>query len=1090
MPLLSGRMEWFHGADVIARQQVCFDNLRKRWSMWLCFCAVVFSPSVNAVEDVVSTNTLSIAELQSAISEQGRVVRSFRVQGVVCAVIQEQKIIVLQDDTAAVLLEIPCLDDSIRTGERVVVEGDHCSLVRSRFGVRVGSALVLENKHDDGIAKTGSVFLGAGLQPIRLEWFNNRGDPALDLEYEEPGVPPQKVPASILRQRCIKTNQIGFQNGLHFEAYLADDWKSLSDFGSAKAVAEGTATNIDLTHRARSENTGLKFDGYLEITKADVYTFHLASQDGSILYVGDPSPRCRITVLGQEVVPSPKSMGEEATDQRSDQRIALEGEVTFAGWASDGLEFELTAQTLRARVTVISNSSLTPADLLHHHIKVVGIREERLYKETGAGAGIRVVVPSEQQIEIHDLSQKANSQDSLPDKILTSAYQVRCLRPDEAKRGLRVKLKGVVIWTSSFGCVLQDSTGGVYGHFAFKVETDEADEPRVGDLFEVEGTTNPGDFSPVIFVTKLRFLGATTLPEPIRPTWDQLMNGSLDAEYCEIRGVITDISQNEMTLLTPDGKLTITADENVNYQLPSLPTLVPTTEGEKKADSPAAFVGSVVRIRGCLTAIWNFRSGQVQAGIIHLSPAIVQVEEMAPRDPFALPTRKVVDLLRFDPRASALQRTKVAGQIIHVSQREFYISDEGLGLQIPVKTSLPFRAGDLVEAVGFPQLGGPALVLQEAQIRQIGHTQLPTPIQIPFDELLNHNYDSTLVRIKATLINDTVRLNERVLELQAGRIHFLARLAAGPRTRTMFSPGSQLELNGVYVSTSEGQTGSNFDPFELLLNNAADIIVLQQPSWWTVRHAVTLAAILAGALCLAFIWITALHRKVEERTLQLQEEIETRQLVEQHRVMEQERSRVARDLHDELGAGLTEVGILGALAKNPLITPKEKERYLSQLTESARTLVTGLDEIVWAINPHYDSVNSLATYYSLFAQRFLNLAGIACRLRVAESFPEHSLDSKVRHSIFLAFKEALNNIVRHSEASEAEIRIEVVEDQLLIAVHDNGRGLEAVTGVPGSDGLAGMRERLRQLGGDCLISSHAGQGTNVEFRLYLNRVLT
>lgn len=163
---------------------------------------------------------------------------------------------------------------------------------------------------------------------------------------------------------------------------------------------------------------------------------------------------------------------------------------------------------------------------------------------------------------------------------------------------------------------------------------------------------------------------------------------------------------------------------------------------------------------------------------------------------------------------------------------------------------------------------------------------------------------------------------------------------------------------------------------------------------------------------------------------------------------------------------------------------------MNQLTESARALVTGLDEIVWAINPHYDSVNSLATYYSLFAQRFLNLAGIACRLEVAESLPEHSLDSKMRHGIFLAFKEALNNIVRHSGATEVEIRIEARGNQLLIRIQDNGRGLEAAGSVAGEDGLAGMRERLRQLGGECLIRSDAGRGMSVEFSLDLNGVLT
>jgi signal transduction histidine kinase len=247
-----------------------------------------------------------------------------------------------------------------------------------------------------------------------------------------------------------------------------------------------------------------------------------------------------------------------------------------------------------------------------------------------------------------------------------------------------------------------------------------------------------------------------------------------------------------------------------------------------------------------------------------------------------------------------------------------------------------------------------------------------------------------------------------------------------------------------------------------------------------------MAAALAGGLGLALVWITLLRRKVEERTAQLQNEIEERQKVEQHRAMEEERTRVARDLHDELGAGLTEVGILGSLAKNPSIPSEQKNAYLDQLTNAAHSLVTGLDEIVWAVNPQYDSVPSLASYYSLFAQRFLNLAGIACRLQIAESLPEYPLESRLRHGIFLAFKEALNNVVRHSGATEVRLQIGVARDELMISITDNGRGLPPGNGAAaGSDGLAGMQERMQQLGGACDVQSRAGEGTTVKFNLPL-----
>jgi len=152
----------------------------------------------------------------------------------------------------------------------------------------------------------------------------------------------------------------------------------------------------------------------------------------------------------------------------------------------------------------------------------------------------------------------------------------------------------------------------------------------------------------------------------------------------------------------------------------------------------------------------------------------------------------------------------------------------------------------------------------------------------------------------------------------------------------------------------------------------------------------------------------------------------------------------------------------------------------------SRAVVATLDEIVWAVNPKYDSVASLASYYSMFAQRFLNLAGIACRLRVASTFPEAPLDSRLRHGVFLAFKEALNNAVRHSGATQILVEMGTIDGQLKIVVEDNGRGFDMTRGQPGSDGIASMKGRMAKLNGRCEIRTEAGKGTIVELWLPLS----
>jgi len=199
--------------------------------------------------------------------------------------------------------------------------------------------------------------------------------------------------------------------------------------------------------------------------------------------------------------------------------------------------------------------------------------------------------------------------------------------------------------------------------------------------------------------------------------------------------------------------------------------------------------------------------------------------------------------------------------------------------------------------------------------------------------------------------------------------------------------------------------------------------------------------------------------------------------------LERERARIARDLHDDLGAGLTEISLLGGLLQSPAGLPGSSHLALPRIVQRCRDLVTALDEIVWAVNPRNDSANSLSTYLCRYAQEFLEPASVRCRLQVQEAEPDHPLDSEQRHNLFLAFKEVLTNVVRHSQATEVSIRISLGEDgRLLIRIEDNGRGFPETRGQPG-EGLANLRRRMAHVGGDCEIGS--GEGGGVVIRLSL-----
>src|SRR4029077_4194269 len=142
----------------------------------------------------------------------------------------------------------------------------------------------------------------------------------------------------------------------------------------------------------------------------------------------------------------------------------------------------------------------------------------------------------------------------------------------------------------------------------------------------------------------------------------------------------------------------------------------------------------------------------------------------------------------------------------------------------------------------------------------------------------------------------------------------------------------------------------------------SDISVLARPSWWTFRHTFAVIGGMMFVILLALTWIMLLRRQVEERSLQLTSEIKSREQAEHQRALEAERARIAQDLHDDLGATLTEIRFLSAVKSCDALVPENTRSQLMEVSEKSRQMVTSLEEIVWAVNPANDSLPSLASY--------------------------------------------------------------------------------------------------------------------------------
>jgi signal transduction histidine kinase/ligand-binding sensor domain-containing protein len=253
---------------------------------------------------------------------------------------------------------------------------------------------------------------------------------------------------------------------------------------------------------------------------------------------------------------------------------------------------------------------------------------------------------------------------------------------------------------------------------------------------------------------------------------------------------------------------------------------------------------------------------------------------------------------------------------------------------------------------------------------------------------------------------------------------------------------------------------------------AALDFAIRAAAWQTVwfRAGATVALL---ALMAAVVRIAVLHR-VRRRLRALEHE----------RALEAERARIAKNMHDDLGAKLTRIALLSETARGDASLAPEAAARAGKISRAAREVSQTLDEIVWAVNPGNDTLERLVGYLSDYAAEYLAAAGIRLSQDLPENIPAAPIASDARHSLLLAAKEALNNAVKHAAATEIKLSIVLEPASLRIQIADNGRGFDSAARTTGH-GLSNMRERLTALGGACQIESAPNQGTRVTFTLPL-----
>jgi signal transduction histidine kinase len=198
-------------------------------------------------------------------------------------------------------------------------------------------------------------------------------------------------------------------------------------------------------------------------------------------------------------------------------------------------------------------------------------------------------------------------------------------------------------------------------------------------------------------------------------------------------------------------------------------------------------------------------------------------------------------------------------------------------------------------------------------------------------------------------------------------------------------------------------------------------------------------------------------------------------------LLERERTRIARDFHDDVGASLTRISILTQMIRNNDADPAKNKQWLQVISDTCREASMGINSIIWALNPKNDTFQGMAAYVRRFAMEFLEESPIQCTFNIPDGQEEFTIKADIRRNIYLCIRESLNNVMKHSGATKVCLTIQTVSQGFLLSIRDNGKGFDPDTLKYPGNGLINMRKRMENIMGEFRIETKPGNGTEISF---------
>jgi signal transduction histidine kinase len=766
-----------------------------------------------------------------------------------------------------------------------------------------------------------------------------------------------------------------------------------------------------------------------------------------------------VEVLGSRYWPEPrrKTPNQQLLPEENYSWVEVEGTVDFVGIDGATAELELTNGQERVQVRVSNPARSWSNRLLNQPVQVQGVGEGVRDANGQFGLGF-VWVPTRDNLTILDtaetnrppLAAKSPYHFSAPSGFTNRAW------------GSFLSVRGVVTFSGKAlgkDCLfIQDGAAGINVSQAGR---QFGNRFQVGQWVELGGEVQSGKYTPSLNPIIATVLGWRPMPEPVTEPVSDPVAVNRDGQWTQLEGVVRSLNPNgTLTLMGAKGPVAIWIDR------------IP-------VNALAAYVDCTLRIRGVLSL--TLMDSPV---VLVPSPSFVEVEEEAADDPFEIPLRSIASLKAAGTADRWLHRTRIAGVVTYVEERLLFVQDASGGERVETGENPRTHVGDSVQVVGFPEAGGSSPALTEALIHGNGAATPLLPQKASSEEAVLDRLNGTLVQLEATLLGQETGGTRQILELREGQRVFEAVFAPSNGKVPAFLPGSLLKITGVcevetVPSLATASTSDENFPrtsVRVYLRSPQDIYLLRKPSWWTTREAAAvmgvMLAVLLSALLAVYIYRRRLHR---QKAAQL---AFSRQILQGQ---ESERHRIASNLHDSLGQSLLIIKNQAWLARQP-ITDESVRRRLDEISEVTSQAIEEVRQITHDLRPYQLDKLGLTQSIRAIIKRVSETSSI--RFESDVDGIDGLFDQESEIHVYRIVQECLNNVVKHSNATQATLAVKRQPAGVSISIQDNGRGFE--TGLINSTGLhdtgfglSGIGARARILGGKLTVDSRLGQGAHL-----------